>query len=117
MWDPVKGTVHVTCNVVWLKKMYYKEQQGGETLVLEPRRIKAKVVSWDADVLGIGKEAPVGAEPDQEATQGKTEEEKSQVEVKTRYRRTIKKPTLYGYDYGLTTRLTPAEEKFYHEMK
>src|SRR5687768_5708534 len=31
MWDPVIGTVQVTRNMVWLKKMYYKEQQGGET--------------------------------------------------------------------------------------
>ena len=119
MWDPVKGSVHVTHDVVWLKKMYYKEQEGGETLVLEPTSVDVQGVKW-----AVEEEVPVrGGEDNAEgkdANQGETEETEGWTTVRskgeTRYGRKIKKPTLYGFDTGFTVRLTPAEERFYREM-
>ena len=119
MWDPVKGSVHVTCDVVWLKKMYYKEQEGGETLVLEPTSVDVQGVKWAAD-----EDVPVRGGEDiangRDENQGETEEAEGWTRVRskgeTRYRRKIKKPTLYGFDTGFTVRLTPAEERFYREM-
>ena len=73
MWDPVKGSVHVTHDVVWLKKMYYKEQEGGETLALKPTSVDVQGVKW------AGEEAvPVSGGEDnaegRDANQGETEE-------------------------------------------
>src|SRR5687767_7759301 len=49
--------------------------------------------------------------------QGKNDNDKVSEEGKTRYGHTVKRPTLYGFDYGLTMRLNPAEERFYYKMK
>src|SRR5688572_20905220 len=98
MWDPVIGTVHVTRDVVWLKEMYYKEQQGGETLVLEPTRIEGKAVKWIAEVCDNVKGVTVEVcdETAEDDAESKGESGSSiRDEGKTRYRRQVKKPTLY----------------------
>ena len=115
MWDPVLGSVHVTRDVVWLKKMYYQEKQGAETLVLEPTSVEVKSVNWNEELeesTGI-----MAEEAEQEKPTSQGENNGEGVRNMTRYGRQVRKPTLYGFDTGLTMRLTPAEERFYHEMK
>ena len=88
MWDPEKGTVHVTRDVVWLKKMYYKEQQGEETLVLEPARVEmvnsTKSMSWEDGTAEKQDEEPEVIDQKVDEIQGETDDEEEEEELKER---------------------------------
>ena len=135
MWDPQSGTIYITRDIIWLKRMYYVTKlTSSEGIFLPPESMidQAEEVreSTTLPVIPEGdkEEEEIEFTPEEQDEQPDCAvvEGESEKATTTRSGRTVKRPALFeDYDLGTMAmgkkdykiELTPAEERFYKNLK
>lgn len=109
MWDPIKGAVHTSRDVIWLKRMYYQRPDGMKHQWEEPNfQVKWTYEKEQDTVTPMKRKITF-----MEEMAGRPVEP----QVTTKYGRTVKKPAKFGQEMGYMVVLTNAEETFYSQLQ
>jgi hypothetical protein len=117
MWDPRTQRVHVTRDVIWLKRMFFEKPIERHDIVVEPVQMDFEEADMPAEEAGEGN----GEDDHNEGEVVKTKDQNG-IQATTRYGRVITKPVrlidemnAMAGDYEI--KLTEAEKHYYAEMK
>jgi hypothetical protein len=137
MWDPKKGGVHVSCDVIWLRQMFYKAKTGTNYIEVnaEPAQEIHKTVEADEDEESSSASFNKSSESseiedndivneDEDTPQDildndQLDELEEPPATRTRSGRTIQQPRCFVEDIGagVFETLTKAEQGYYHHLE
>ena len=101
MYDPTTNRVHVTRDVIWLKRMFYEKPANRPEITLEPR---FDVPNHSGQIIGAGEGEPEELH-DFEPENFLPDEPETPPGMMTRSGRTVRPPQLYMHEFaemGLT---------------
>jgi len=117
MLDPTTGTIYVSRDIIWLKRMYYVEPVTKVSGELVPYPVEDPVEQNQTDEATL--DVADADDNDPVVGEGETQEDVEVETPTTRSGRRVQTPS-YLDDYetgGYQISLTPAEERFYATMR
>jgi hypothetical protein len=82
MWDPKTGGVHVSCDVIWLRQMFYKAKTGANYVEVnvKPEATIHKTIEADEDAQSSSESSYKSSE----SSESEVEELQETVSTKTK---------------------------------
>jgi hypothetical protein len=138
MWDPKTGGVHVSCNVIWLRQMFYKAKTGANYVEVnvEPEETIHKNLEADEDASSSSEsskssesseseveleEETENVHEDEDTPQDTPDEDQPDEPQVTRTRsgRAVQQPRHFVEDIGagVFETLTKAEQGYYQRLE